>query len=214
MDKQYLPMQYGCAYFCLPISEKQRRNLSIFSKSKGEHRKTCKAGTGTQLVNKFLYLSSSLLHLDDAGEVPDVGLELQEFVPHLHRVLGAQAPRRQDSLKQNPKNGVVMFCPCFFVVQVTILKLGWRSRRANVPRCVHFPTDICSVIQEGEIAVEKCAHRGTLARREHHTLSLGRNKHGHNNSAPLKIGINRNANPAWFCKVSVRRNPTKKVQRK
>jgi len=41
-----------------------------------------------------------------------------------------------------------------------------------------------SVIQEGEITVEECAHRGPSARRERHTLSLGRNKHGHNNSAP------------------------------
>jgi len=32
------------------------------------------------------------------------------------------------------------------------------------------------VIQEGEITVEKCAHRGAL--------SLGLKKHGHNNSAP------------------------------
>ena len=46
-------------------------------------------------------------------------------------------------------------------------------------------TDICSVIQEGEITVENCAHRGAAICRERHTLSLGRNKHGHNNSAPL-----------------------------
>ena len=32
--------------------------------------------------------------------------------------------------------------------------------------------------------VEKCAHRGKSARREHHTLSLGWNKHGHENSEP------------------------------
>ena len=44
---------------------------------------------------------------------------------------------------------------CF--VQVTILKLVWRSRRADAHWCVHFPTDICSVIQEGEITVEKNA---------------------------------------------------------
>ena len=50
---------------------------------------------------------------------------------------------------------------------------------------VHFPTDICSVIREGVITVEKCAHRGPSARQEHDKLSLGRNKHGHNNSAPL-----------------------------
>ena len=49
---------------------------------------------------------------------------------------------------------------------------------------MHFPTDICSVIQEGEITDEKCVHQGTSMRRERHTLSLGRNKHGHNNSAP------------------------------
>ena len=40
------------------------------------------------------------------------------------------------------------------------------------------------MIQEGEITVEKCAHRGTPAHRERHTLSLGQKKHGHNNSAP------------------------------
>jgi len=68
---------------------------------------------------------------------------------------------------------------------VTILKLVWCSRRADAPRCAHFPTDICSVIQEGEITVEKWAHRGATARQERHTLSLGRNKHGHNNSAPI-----------------------------
>ena len=37
---------------------------------------------------------------------------------------------------------------CF--VQVTILKLVWPSQCADMPRCMHFPTDICSVIQEGE----------------------------------------------------------------
>ena len=55
---------------------------------------------------------------------------------------------------------------CFvhvFFVQVTILKLVWRSRRVDVPRCVHFPSDFCSVIQQGEITVEKCVHRGTSA---------------------------------------------------
>ena len=43
---------------------------------------------------------------------------------------------------------------CF--VQVTILKLVGCSRGADAPRCAHFPSDICSVIQEGEITVEKC----------------------------------------------------------
>jgi len=43
------------------------------------------------------------------------------------------------------------------------------------------------VIQEGEITVEKYAHRGASARRERHTLSLGQNKHGQNNSAPLVL---------------------------
>ena len=52
-------------------------------------------------------------------------------------------------------------------------------------RCAHFPTDICSVIQEGEITVEKCTHQGTSARWERHRLSLGQNKHGHDNSAPI-----------------------------
>jgi len=74
---------------------------------------------------------------------------------------------------------------CF--VQVTILKLVWSSRGSDAPRCTHFPTDICSVIQEGEITVEKCAHRGASARWECHTLSLGQNKHGHNNSAPIFV---------------------------
>ena len=69
---------------------------------------------------------------------------------------------------------------------MTILKLDWGSQRVDVPGCVHFPTDICSVLQEGEITVEKCAHRGTSACREHHRLSFGQNKHGHNNSAPPK----------------------------
>ena len=56
-----------------------------------------------------------------------------------------------------------------------------------MPLCEHFPTDIYFVIQEGEITVEKCAHRGASARREGHKLSLGQNKHGHNNSAlPLE----------------------------
>ena len=72
---------------------------------------------------------------------------------------------------------------CF--LQVTILKLVWRSFRADAPRCTHLPTDICFVIQKGEIIVEKCAHRGASARRERRTLSLGRIKHGHNNSAPF-----------------------------
>jgi len=45
---------------------------------------------------------------------------------------------------------------CF--VQVTIFKLVWRSCRADAPRGAHFPTGICSVIQEVEITVEKCAN--------------------------------------------------------
>ena len=35
----------------------------------------------------------------------------------------------------------------------------------------------------------KVAHRGASARRERHTLSLGRNKHGHNNSAPIYMYV-------------------------
>ena len=80
---------------------------------------------------------------------------------------------------------MVLWCfvhVCF--VQVTILKLVWCSRCAGAPRCAPFPTDICSVIPEGVLTVEKCAHRSASARREPHTLSLGQNKHGHNNSAP------------------------------
>jgi len=57
-------------------------------------------------------------------------------------------------------------------VPVTILKLVWCSRRADEPWCTHFPSDICSVIQEGEITVEKCTHPGASACRERHTLSL------------------------------------------
>ena len=55
---------------------------------------------------------------------------------------------------------------CF--VQVTILNIVWRSRHADAPRCAHFSSDICCVIQEGVITEEKCAHM----------LSLGQNKHG------------------------------------
>ena len=51
----------------------------------------------------------------------------------------------------------VFFVPvCFF--QVTILNIVCRCQRAYTPWCAHFPTDICSVIQEGVITVEKCAH--------------------------------------------------------
>ena len=49
-----------------------------------------------------MYLSASLFDLDDPREVPDVGLELQKLVPHFHRILGGEASRRQNSLKQNP----------------------------------------------------------------------------------------------------------------
>jgi len=62
---------------------------------------------------------------------------------------------------------------CF--VQVTILNVVWCSQRTDAPWCAHFSTDICCVIQEGVITVEKCAHRGASALREHHTLSLGQN---------------------------------------
>ena len=43
---------------------------------------------------------------------------------------------------------------------------------------------ICCLIQKGVEWIEKCVHRGASARWERHTLSLGRNKHEHNNSAP------------------------------
>ena len=36
------------------------------------------------------------------------------------------------------------------------------------------------------LTVAKCTHRCAAAPREWHTLSLGRNKHGHNNSAPKR----------------------------
>ena len=73
------------------------------------------------------------------------------------------------------------------LVQVTILKLvGAPDALTRLGEHMHFPTDICSVIQEGEKTVEKCAHRAMSARRQRHMFSLGRNKHGHNDSAPLK----------------------------
>ena len=84
---------------------------------------------------------------------------------------------------------------CF--AQVTILKLVWRSRLADAPRCAHFPTDICAVIQEGEITVAKCAQRGASAHQEPHTLSHGRNKLGHNNSAPI-FAISKQNQPKLF----------------
>ena len=65
---------------------------------------------------------------------------------------------------------------CF--VQVKMLNIVWCSRGTVGPRCAHFSTDICCVIQEGLITVEKCAHRGASARQECHMLSLGQNKHG------------------------------------
>jgi len=81
---------------------------------------------------------------------------------------------------------------------VTILKLVGHSRRADAPRCgAHITTDIGSVIPEGEITVEKCAHRVASPRREPHMLSLGRNKHGHNNSAPKRGIIQKLFPVAW-----------------
>ena len=38
---------------------------------------------------------------------------------------------------------------------MTILNFVWRSRRADEPRCAYFSIDICCVIQEGVITVEK-----------------------------------------------------------
>ena len=78
-----------------------------------------------------------------------------------------------------------MFCPYLFCPSDNCETcLG--SKRDDGPQCAHFPTDICSVIQEGEISVEKCTHQGASVGWEHHTLSLGRNKYGHNNSAPSR----------------------------
>ena len=42
---------------------------------------------------------------------------------------------------------------------MTILKSVWRSPRAGAPWCAHFPADICSVIEDSVMIVEKCAHR-------------------------------------------------------
>ena len=73
------------------------------------------------------------------------------------------------------KNGVVMFCPWLFHPSDNF------GHCLALPTCLgvaHSPTNICCVIQEGVIIEEKCAHRGALARRERHTLSLGQNKHG------------------------------------
>ncbi len=69
-----------------------------------------------------------------------------------------------------------MFDPCSFCPS--------KLSGADAPWCAHFSSAICCVNQEGVISLEKCAHRGASARRECHTLSLGWNKHGHNNSAP------------------------------
>ena len=60
---------------------------------------------------------------------------------------------------------------CF--VQVTILNIVWCFRRTDAPRCTHFSTDTCWVIQEGVKSIEKCAHWGVSARPERHILSLG-----------------------------------------
>ena len=45
---------------------------------------------------------------------------------------------------------------CF--VYVTIWNIVWHSGRAHAPRCTHFPTDICCLIQEGVKWIKKSGH--------------------------------------------------------
>jgi len=70
-----------------------------------------------------------------------------------------------------------MVCPCLFSPGdnfKTSLALPTRWR-ASV-HALSYRYLLRYMIQEGEITVEKCAHRGASVRRERHTLSLGRNK--------------------------------------
>ena len=55
-------------------------------------------------------------------------------------------------------NIVVTFCPCLFCPSDNLGHSLVLPTRANAPRCEHFSTDICCVIQEGVITVEKCMH--------------------------------------------------------
>jgi len=65
----------------------------------------------------------------------------------------------------------------FVFVQVTVLTVVWRSRRADAPRCAHFPSDICSVIQEGACDNSRKARASRrVSASGAHALSLGRNK--------------------------------------
>ena len=76
--------------------------------------------------------------------------------------MGTRLKQRQQGANQlQDIAGLCYFVHVFFV-QVTILNFVRRSRRAEAPRCAQFSIDICCVIQEGVITVEKCAHRGAL----------------------------------------------------
>ena len=73
---------------------------------------------------------------------------LNTYVHSLHSL--ALTKKKEKIIRIISRHIPVLWCfvhVCF--VQVTILKLVWRSRRADAPRWAHFPTDICSVIQEG-----------------------------------------------------------------
>ena len=92
------------------------------------------------------------------------GISICNFLAFLRRwpTIFSQKIFIFDNKKFKTAKGVVMFVHVFFV-QVTILNIAWRSQRADAPRCAHFSIDICCVIQEGVITVEKCVHIGASA---------------------------------------------------
>ena len=73
------------------------------------------------------------------------------------------------------------------LVQVTILNIVWRSRRAEAPRCAQFSTDRYLLCDPRRCDNSRKVHPncGAFAHWERHTLSLGRNKHGWNITTPL-----------------------------
>ena len=82
--------------------------------------------------------------------------------------------------------GALMLCPCLFCPSDNV----WRSRHADLHRCVQFSTVISPSWITEQISVGKCAHQArqrVRSAKQVSKFSLGQKKHGQNITTPIAL---------------------------
>ena len=108
---------------------------------------------------------ADLGHLARVGDPGGAGQAVQPTCPlkgQCHEIIYIGTPvllhpYKGSAYRFRPPISVVLCFVHVCFVQVTILDIVWRSRRAEAFRCVHFSSDIYCEIQEGVKSMEKCA---------------------------------------------------------